>query len=269
LIQETREVEEVHLWRGTPEQRSLRSSCRKLGQFHYFDQQLGHPDWTAKAVLDFGGNIGNLLVDSGKRIRPQDYYCIDVIREAIDEGRIQFPDAHWVHYNRYNCSFNPGGSVDVRIPDLGAEFDFILAYSVFTHIARDEMHDLVGQLRARLKQSGTLAFTFIDPHHLSWPETYAGDNLRWRLESARGTASGNDVSGLLERAHGAAWCALVDGTELHVESDRIDGLREVMTYHVFYTPTFLQQEFPDARILPPLEGEMQACCLLRRNASAP
>ncbi len=108
-------MEEVHLWRGTPEQRSLRSSRSKFGQFHYFDQQLGHPDWTAKAVLDFGGNQGNLLVDSNGRICPQDYYCVDVIREAIDEGRKQFPEAHWVHYNRYNCSFNPEGTVDILI----------------------------------------------------------------------------------------------------------------------------------------------------------
>src|SRR5262249_25278195 len=166
-IQEMREMEEVHLWRGTPEQRSLRSSSRKFGQFHYFDQQLGHPDWTARVVLDFGGNQGNLLVDSNNRIRPQDYYCVDVIKEAIDEGRRQFPEAHWVHYDRYNCSFNPEGTVDILIPELGIEFDFILAYSVFTHIARKEMHDLVGQLRARLKPWGTLAFTFIDPHHSS------------------------------------------------------------------------------------------------------
>ena len=262
-------MEEVHLWRGTPEQRSLRSSCRRFGQFHYFDQQLGHPDWTAKAVLDFGGNQGNLLVDSNNRIRPQDYYCVDVIKEAIDEGRRQFPEAHWVHYNCYNCSFNPEGAADIPIPELGVEFDFIVAYSVFTHIAREEMHDLVGQLRARLKPWGTLAFTFIDPHHSSWPATYPGNNLRWRLESSRGTEASVDVAGLLEKGRGAAWCALVDGTELYVESDGIDGLRQLMTYHVFYTAEFLQQEFPDAKILPPVNGEMQACCLLRRAESAP
>jgi hypothetical protein len=262
-------MEEVHLWRGTPEQRALRSSFRKFGQFHYFDQQLGHPDWTAKTVLDFGGNQGNLLVDSNTRIRPQDYYCVDVIIEAIDEGRTQFPEAHWVHYNRYNCSFNPEGTVDILIPELGVEFDFILAYSVFTHTAREEMHDLVGQLRARLKPRGTLAFTFVDPHHSSWPATYPGNNLRWRLESARGTKTSVNVAGLLEKARGAAWCALVDGTELHVESDGIDGLQQLMSHHVFYTAEFLQQEFPDAKILPPVNGEMQGCCLLRRAASAP
>jgi hypothetical protein len=259
-------MEEVHLWRGTPEQRALRSSCRKFGQFCYFDQQLGHPDWTGKTVLDFGGNQGNLLVDSNHRIRPRDYFCVDVIREAIDEGRQQFPEANWFHYNRYNCSFNPEGSADAPIPELGAEFDFIVAYSVFTHIARGEMHDLVGQLRARLKLRGTLAFTFIDPHRTSWPATYPGNNLRWRLEAARATAASVDVVGLLEKCRGAAWCTLVNGTELHVESDGIDGLRQATTYHVFYTAEFLQREFPDARILPPPEGEMQGCCLLRRGA---
>jgi len=262
-------MEEVHLWRGTPEQRSLRSLCRRFGQFRYFDKQLGHPDWAAKEVLDFGGNQGNFLVDSNNRIRPQDYYCVDVVNEAIEEGRRQFPQAHWVHYDRYNCSFNPEGTKDTPIPELGVEFDFIVAYSVFTHISREETHDLVGQLRALLKPGGTLAFTFIDPHHVSWPATYSGNNLRWRLESAHGTETSFDVTGLLEKGRGAAWCALVDGTELYVESDGIDRLRQLMTYHVFYTAEFLQQEFPGANILAPVNGEMQACCLLRHASSAP
>ena len=127
----------------------------------------------------------------------------------------------------------------------------------------------MGQLRARLKPRGTLAFTFIDPHHSSWPATHRGNNLRWRLESARGTETSVDVAGLLEKGRGAAWCALVDGTELHVESDAIDGLHQLISHHVFYTAEFLQQEFPDAKILPPVKGEMHGCCLLRRAASAP
>jgi hypothetical protein len=131
------------------------------------------------------------------------------------------------------------------------------------------MHDLVGQLRALLKPEGTLAFTFIDPHHVSWPATYSGNNLRWRLELVRKTETSIDVTGLLEKARGAVWCTLVDGTQIHVESDGIDHLRQLMTYHVFYTTEFLQKEFPDAKILAPVNGEMQACCLLRHAASAP
>jgi hypothetical protein len=72
------------------------------------------------------------------------------------------------------------------------------------------MHDLAGQLRARLKPWGTIAFTFIDPHHSSWLATHPRNNLQWRLESARGTETFVDVAGLLEKGRGAAWCALVD-----------------------------------------------------------
>src|SRR5262249_53297366 len=173
------------------------------------------PEWTGKTVLDFGGNQGSLLVDSNGRIRPRDYYCLDVIEDAIEEGRGQFPDGHWVHYDRYNCSFNPEGARDLPIPEMGVAFDFIVAFSVFTHTTRDEMHDLVAQLRARLAPGGTLAFTFIDPHQSNWPDPDRGNNLQQRLGAVRGADAADDLTDLLERSRGAAWCAL-DGTRLHV-----------------------------------------------------
>src|SRR6185295_14820158 len=108
-----------------------------------FNQQLGYPDWTGKTVLDFGGNAGHLLLDPNCSIRHENYYCIEVLREALEKGRRKFPRAHWIHYDRYNCSFNPEGIVDLRIPDPGIQFDIILAYSVFTHTTREEMNDLV------------------------------------------------------------------------------------------------------------------------------
>ena len=92
-------------------------------------------------MLDFGGNQGDLLRDPNCKICPQDYYCLDVIEDAVREGRKQFPQAHWLHYHRYNCSFNPEGLVDMPIPEMGIQFDIILAYSVFTHTTREEMHD--------------------------------------------------------------------------------------------------------------------------------
>src|ERR1051325_1447096 len=108
-------MEEVHRWRGSAEERA--TPARDLGRFTYFDQQLGHPNWRGKRVLDFGGNKGNLLLDPACAIRHQDYYCIDVISEAIEEGRKSFPDAYFVHYDRHNCSFNPDGVRDLPVPD--------------------------------------------------------------------------------------------------------------------------------------------------------
>jgi hypothetical protein len=60
---------------------------KKLGQFPYFDQQLGQPDWRGKRVLDFGGNIGNLLRHESSTIDHDKYWCIDVSKDAIEFGK--------------------------------------------------------------------------------------------------------------------------------------------------------------------------------------
>jgi len=269
-------VEEVHLWRATGaqdaqklsvgERRAKRRRRRNLGRFRYFDEQLGYPRWIGKSVLDFGGNQGDLLADPECRIPPEAYCCLDVLEEAVAEGRRMFPRARWVHYDRYNCSFNPQGIADLPIPDLGETFDLILAYSVFTHTTREEMHDLVAELRERLAPGGTLAFTFIDPHYQSWPRKFDGNNLMWRLCRTRDAAPETDVERLLVQSRGAQWCALVGGCELFIDENGSwrDDPERVMTYHVFYTAEFLQREFPDAVIRPPVNGEMQHCCLIRR-----
>ena len=249
-------IEEVHLWRGSPEQRTLRSLFLKTTQFTYFDMQLAHPNWRGKRVLDFGGNKGNLLRDPACVIHQQDYYSLDVIREAIEEGRKVFPAAHFVHYDRYNCSFNPDGTIDLPVPDLGVEFDFILAYSVFTHTTFAEMKELVAQLRRCLAQGGKLAFTFIDPH---W-----NANLRWRLE--KGNAA-DRVEMLLAQSREARWCALVNGAQLFIEESGVwdNDIDECMTYNVYYTEEFLREQFPDATIKTPVNGERQHCCILARD----
>ena len=246
-------IEEVHLWRGSAEQQALRSQLVKCMQFAYFDEQLGHPDWRGKRVLDFGGNKGNLLLDPSCTIRHHDYYCLDVIGDAIEEGRKTFPEAQWIHYNRYNCSFNPEGTADLPVPDLGVEFDFILAYSVFTHTTWEEMTDLVGQLRRRLAAGGLLAFTFIDPH---W-----NSNLRWRLEKRNSAA---EVDALIAQSRDGRWCSLVNGTQLFVESSGAwEPLSEqCITYNVYYTEEFLREQFPLATIKEPVNVERQHCCII-------
>jgi len=249
-------IEEVHLWRGTEAERALRSQLVKSTQFAYFDEQLGHPDWASKSVLDFGGNKGNLLRDPSVKIQQHDYYCVDVVREAIEIGREAFPGAHWIHYDRYNRSFNPDGVVDLPVPDLGLRFDFILAYSVFTHTTFAEMKDLVAQLETFLAPGGTLAFTFIDPH---WRA-----NLEWRLRRSNDESA---VESILAQAKGAGWCSLVNGRELYINSSGPWNLSSdaCATYNVYYTERFLRQQFPRADVRRPVNDEMQHCAILRKD----
>ncbi len=248
-------IEEVHLWRGTPAERAMRSQLVKATQFAYFDEQLNRPAWRDKLVLDFGGNKGNLLLDPACTISHANYYCLDVIRDAIETGRETFPDAHWFHYDRYNRSFNPEGVIDLPVPDLGVRFDFILAYSVFTHTTFEEMKELVAQLQTCVAPGGTLAFTFIDPHYR--------ENLRWRLKKS----GASDIERLVDVAAKADWCSLVNGAELYVNSNgrwNIDS-QNCATYNVFYSEQFFRRVFPRARVDPPVSGEMQHCAILRKD----
>jgi hypothetical protein len=66
----------------------------RSGQFGYFSRQLGIRNWGGKDVLDFGGNIGNILRDPQSTIDEERYWCTDVIREAIEKGRLLYPRAH-------------------------------------------------------------------------------------------------------------------------------------------------------------------------------
>ena len=248
-------IEEVHLWRGTPAERAMRSQLVKATQFAYFNEQLKYPEWHDKLVLDFGGNKGNLLLDPACTIQQANYYCLDVIREAIDAGRETFPDAHWFHYDRYNRSFNPEGVVDLPVPDLGVRFDYILAYSVFTHTTFEEMQELVAQLQTFLAPGGALAFTFIDPHYR--------ENLRWRLEQS----GASNIDRLVKEAAPANWCALVNGTELYINDNgpwNIDP-QTCATYNVYYSEQFFRRVFPRARVEQPIAGEMQHCAILRKE----
>src|SRR5262249_5095915 len=100
-------------------------------------------------------------------------------------------------------------------------------------------------------------------------ETYNGNNLKWRLERAHEMNASVDVEALLEQSRGAAWCALIDGTDLYVNSNgdwrEKAKTQTCMTYNVFHTVEFLQQKFPSAVIHPPVNSTMHHCCILRRK----
>jgi 2-polyprenyl-3-methyl-5-hydroxy-6-metoxy-1,4-benzoquinol methylase len=241
----------------------------KLGQFRYFDQQLGQPVWSEKRVLDFGGNCGNLLKDPMATIDEDRYWCIDVSRDGLSRGRETFPKGHWIFYNRHNFQFNPEGIKDLRIPGTREKFDFILAYSVFTHTARAEMIDLVAQLRERLTDRGMLAFTFFDPRWNAFNgDAFPGSNLNWRLQVNKVANPAMDVDSLLEKSRGAKWVTLVDD-ELFVEDEGEyepgSGSPDQKAYIVFCDPEYMRTIFPDSEILPPAAPERHHCCILRRN----
>ena len=90
-------------------------------------------------ILDFGGSSGNLLYFSQGEILENSYTCIDISKEATDKGQSEFPKARFDYYDRYNWMYNHNGNLDLKFPNINKSYDFIWAYSVFSHTDLDEM----------------------------------------------------------------------------------------------------------------------------------
>lgn len=239
---------------------------RKTGQFAYFSQQVGDAFWRGKNVLDFGGNIGNILRDPASTIDEERYWCVDVDGESIERGKAIYPRAHWLHFDRYCFYFNPYGRPRLQLPKIEQRFDYIVAYSVFTNTVRADMLELVPELLALLAAGGALAFTFIDHRHHAWPKKYKWNNFHWRLEREQGDVWGDEAADLRARADAAAWCILVNGEELYAEREDIRAVppEQQRSCHTFYSTDYVQSLFPTAEILPPANNEMQHCCVIRK-----
>ena len=59
---------------------------------------------------------------------------------------------------------------------------------------------------------------------------------------------------------------LVNGTDLYLVSDELPAYpaHEQRTCHVFHTEDYMKALFPNARVLPPVNNEMQHCCIIRK-----
>ena len=244
----------------------------RIRQFSYFDHQLENPAWKNRKILDYGGNVGGFLVGSGDHVNHDNYWCIDVSRLAIEQGSRQFPKAHFVHYDRYSSEFNPTGVRYLPIPDCGVKFDFILAFSVFTHTHQREMLALVKQLRRMLSPQGAIAFTFCDPSHdglLSNTSLPPDTEVQKQLELQKAKAPSLDVEDVFERARQSNWYLRI-GDQLYIEplTDLCHQKRQGKpgeSYGAVYSVAYMGSLFPDGEIRPPVCREWQHCCILRNS----
>lgn len=238
---------------------------KKIGQFTYFDLQLGKPNWADKDILDFGGNIGNILQDPNSTIEEERYWCLDVVPEAIEQGKTLYPKGHWHFYNRYAFAFNPNGILHLEIPELSQQFDYIVAYSVFSNTTCTDMLELVEQLTVLLKPGSRFAFTFIDPNFHAAPDGYNGSNLMWRLEKLKREYPTIDIDALRQKAENANWLILVNADDIYIEREDIKPYppEQQQYHHTFHSASYIQSLFPHATILPPASGQMQHCCIIR------
>ena len=135
------------------------------------------------------------------------------------------------------------------------------------------MLQLIEQLEGLLASNGALAFTFIDPYYSSWPDLYQGNNFQWRLareiQLARegGYGLSLDTEDLVKRSQNADWFLLVNASDLYIETEDIQFYKpeQQRTCHAFYTADYMKNLFPNATVLPPVNDEMQHCCIIRKS----
>ena len=111
---------------------------REPNIFPLFDNFV-NSDITGKKILDFGGNRGNLIHFSNGIILEEDYTSLDVSKDALSEGKLEFPNATWIWYDRYNSMYNTTGSINAEFPILKNNFDYIWSFSVVTHTDLSEL----------------------------------------------------------------------------------------------------------------------------------
>ena len=219
-------------------------------RFLYFDAQLDRPPWPSLRVLDFGGNAGNLFYDERCSIRHENYWSLDVSRDAVALGQRRYPNAHFVFYDRFHPFFNPDGKGGQPI-SLTGPFDVIFAYSVLTHLSHEDADDLWKALRAMLRPNGIFAFSFLDPGYRPAPRLQ--NNLEYRLR-------GGDA----HRAADFEAVAVVDGRL----GDAGRYPPRATQYDVLHSCEFIRRTFPDALIKRPVFGERQHCAILRQIQTA-
>jgi SAM-dependent methyltransferase len=212
-----------------------------------FQEALEIDDWKGLKILDYGGNMGNILqygIDADQ-IDPADYTCIDVDKQALAYGRECFPEATWIHYDRFNEVYNTDGKEYLKFPFEDSTFDIACAYSVHSHASYEAFKFDLLELK---RVSNVVATSFVDIRFIDIlrhkrQKEYEKVALEWRrpfpLETYR---------------------YYVNGTEIYYTKDEIPKCDYLITC---YNRVWLKNEHPEITIVAPFNSHHQAMLVLK------
>ena len=129
----------------------------QTNRFPLFKKTIG--SLKNKKILDFGGNQGNLLYFSNGEIEQKNYFCIDVESDAIESGKNEFPNATFLHWNKFSPMYNHDGNINEPLPLLNQKFDVAFSFSVITHTDLQEFKLYIEYLK---QYSNNVIVSFID-----------------------------------------------------------------------------------------------------------
>ena len=128
-----------------------------INTYGYFKQL--NPNLNSGMLLDYGSNYGRFLDSSKGEFAQESYTGVDIDIDALDAGKLMFPRANFIYYNRFNHAYNPSGEHDVW-PILPNKYSTIISYSVFTHTTQEDMIDTIRWLYNHLEDNGKLIVSY-------------------------------------------------------------------------------------------------------------
>ncbi len=151
------------LWRtGWSSEDEWLESARQLYQL--MCRQFDLPDLGGMSVLDMGcgTKLSKILIDEQRPVGR--YAGVDVNRDVIDflQQNVRDKRFSYHHIDVRNDLYNPTGTplTDYsRLPLNDEQFDIICLFSVFTHLAPRDYHQMLRVLRPHIKPGGRLIYS--------------------------------------------------------------------------------------------------------------
>lgn len=191
--------------------------------FDYFAEAIPSFDWNRRTVLDFGCNVGNLYLHAAGRIK--NYIGLDIQHKSLEVARSRYPEARWIHHNRFHPSYNVHGVADLAL-QLDTKVDLIVAYSVFSHCSLQELRASLAQFHQWLNPGGFVLFSVWEAADLPHWLAYLGDPQPLARQAAT-TEWGKSLY-LIDRQR--------------IVRDRLDFVERCDFFDTFYRKSFLLSE---------------------------
>lgn len=140
------------------------------------------------SLIDMGCGSGRLSTALGQRLGTSiEYLGVDIIPELIDYARAKAPPSYrFVIHD------------EMSVPALDQTADFIVAFSLFTHLLHEETYVYLRDARRALKPDGRIVFSFIElPTH-------------WFVFEAMASIPGQNFTILIARSMIETWAEKLD-----------------------------------------------------------
>lgn len=103
------------------------------------------------SVLDFGCGSGRIASKLSQKVQINSFVGVDVIPELLDYAKTVCPPNYVFKLNQ-----------SLKIPVEDGKFDFVYAFSVFTHLLQTEIILYTHDIFQKLKPGGLFLFSFLE-----------------------------------------------------------------------------------------------------------